>query len=93
MTPEQFCYWLRGFFELEDADNLSESRPRLKLEESRTDMIRKHLQSVFDNKIMSPQITQPVPGGTGAPYIQPTYTVTCRAEPPNIIPIVSEFIC
>lgn len=38
MTPEQFCYWLQGYYELtNDTDRLSQ----------RDHIIRDHLQTVF----------------------------------------------
>lgn len=50
MTSRDFCYWLQGFFELE------ESGPKppeyaLTLNSSQTDMIRKHLAMVFKHEI------------------------------------------
>lgn len=44
MTPEQFCYWLRGHFELGDLHVLTEKQ---------VIKIKAHLDSVFDNKIDS----------------------------------------
>lgn len=41
MTPEQFCYWLQGYFELSpDTDRLSQ----------REHIIRDHLKTVFEKK-------------------------------------------
>lgn len=44
MTPDQFCYWLQGFFELcpkTDATGLI-------LNLQQTNMVREHLDLVFD---------------------------------------------
>lgn len=41
MTPEQFCYWLQGYFELS-----SEERPQLYAEQTR--IVRDHLALVFE---------------------------------------------
>jgi hypothetical protein len=41
MSPEQFTYWLRGFFEISDTNNLSEKQVQI---------IRDHLNLVF-NKV------------------------------------------
>lgn len=38
MTPEQFCFWLHGFFELTGRDDLSEAQVK---------MVREHLDLVF----------------------------------------------
>lgn len=38
MSPEQFVYWLQGFFEMTDADSLSKKQVR---------MIKEHLGLVF----------------------------------------------
>lgn len=44
MTPENFCYWLRGWFELNSTLNKGlETDPTLK-------MIDEHLSSVFKPK-------------------------------------------
>lgn len=39
MTPENFCYWLQGYFEIEEPDFLSKGQIR---------MIRDHLSLVFN---------------------------------------------
>lgn len=41
MSPEQFTYWLKGFFEISDTNNLSEKQVQI---------IRDHLDLVF-NKV------------------------------------------
>lgn len=41
MTPEQFAYWLQGFFELSDPSALSGSQ---------VDIIREHLKTVFEKR-------------------------------------------
>lgn len=41
MSPEQFTYWLKGFFEISDTNNLSEKQVQI---------IRDHLDFVF-NKV------------------------------------------
>lgn len=40
MTPEQFCYWLQGYFELEKPKTINFARMAL---------INRHLQTVFKN--------------------------------------------
>lgn len=40
MTPENFCYWLQGFFEIQDISNIVLSKKQV-------DIIREHLQLVF----------------------------------------------
>lgn len=44
MTPENFCYWLQGFFELHDPSKLTEEQ---------VGMIKEHLQLTF-NKVTGP---------------------------------------
>ena len=43
MTPENFVYWLQGFFELTENDTQQ-------LDERKVQIIRDHLQLVFDKK-------------------------------------------
>lgn len=49
MTPEQFVYWLQGFFEISEVDlnkkNMSET-----LSIQQVQVIRDHLKSVFDKQ-------------------------------------------
>lgn len=42
MTPEQFCYWLNGHFDLAGDNKLSEEQVKV---------IRDHLDMVFDKKV------------------------------------------
>jgi len=42
MTPEQFCYWLNGHFDLSDFDALTPKQVKV---------IREHLDMVFDKKV------------------------------------------
>jgi len=44
MTPENFCYWLQGYFEI-NAAYLAQG-----LDAAQTEMIREHLQLVFDKQ-------------------------------------------
>lgn len=82
MTPDQFCFWLQGLFEL---------CPELKsLTETQVKMIRDHLNYVFEGKPMaistSSAILHPSAGsvsgggsiavGTG-PYDHTTITTVC----------------
>lgn len=55
MTPENFTYWLQGFFEILEAG--PKTAERLTLTADQTEMIRKHLKSVFSEKIMNTGIT------------------------------------
>lgn len=40
MTPEQFCYWLQGCFEINDSNELTEKQVQV---------IRNHLNLVFEH--------------------------------------------
>jgi len=48
MTPEQFIYWLQGFFELSDAVSLTEKQVKI---------IKEHLEYVFTKGHLTQQIT------------------------------------
>ena len=50
MTPENFCYWMKGFFELLEAGPKTPEKLVLTIEQ--VEMIQKHLKSVFEEKIM-----------------------------------------
>lgn len=71
MTPEQFTYWLRGFFELLAVG--PKTSEKLVLTAEQVEMIDKHLTSIFQSTVMSlsghPVITYSTP--------MPPYTVTC----------------
>lgn len=58
MTPENFCYWLQGWFELNTTIDHREGASKETLA-----MIGKHLDSVFDAKIMkeNPKTVAPIP--------------------------------
>ena len=73
MNPEQFVYWLQGYFELtDDTDRLSK----------RERIIRDHLNEVFEKQ--TPNQTQPyvtpletTPSGTGKPPCLIDQTTIC----------------
>jgi len=44
MTPEQFCYWLNGHFDLSETETLSEAQVKV---------IKEHLALVFNKKAPS----------------------------------------
>ncbi len=77
MTPEQFTYWLQGFFEITENPTLSPKQIKI---------IKDHLELVFDKKTPSykqPNTTQPMwqePHITNPPYTPPVppYTITCE---------------
>jgi hypothetical protein len=45
MTPENFCYWLQGYFEVQDPTNAGCDD----LDHEQVGMIRKHLALVFEH--------------------------------------------
>lgn len=55
MTPEQFCYWLQGFCEIRDKEQVG-------LSEKEWDIIKDHLQEVF--KKVTPSYTTTAIDGT-----------------------------
>lgn len=48
MTPENFCYWLRGFLELTEKDNLT-------LDSNQVHIISKHLRLVLADVTSEPE--------------------------------------
>ena len=52
MTPEQFTYWLQGFVEIREAEQVG-------LTEREWDIIKDHLKTVFHK--VTPTYIQPVP--------------------------------
>ena len=57
MTPENFCYWLKGIFEIQHAGlDANEKRP-IKLTEAQIEMIDQHLGYVFSRTtIVAPEM-------------------------------------
>ena len=52
MSPENFCYWLKGYFEIAEAgDNDGKARPIEELSRHEVRMIKQHLDYVFRPKI------------------------------------------
>jgi hypothetical protein len=65
MTPENFCFWLQGLFELEDPKQLTESQTKL---------VKEHLELVFttiapqekrDSKSLADLLTPSTSGSIG----------------------------
>lgn len=59
MTSRDFCYWLQGYFELNDL--VSNKPGEDPITPKQADMIRKHLAMVFKHEIdplMGPQMHQ-----------------------------------
>jgi len=48
MTSRDFCYWLQGFFEIEDESNQPE---KVSLNPKQVEMIKRHLSLVFKHEI------------------------------------------
>jgi hypothetical protein len=66
MTPEQFVYWLQGFVEIREKQEIG-------LTEREWDIIKDHLKTVFHKA--TPTYTPPfsVPNGTSnPPYFDPS---------------------
>jgi hypothetical protein len=72
MTPEQFCYWLRGIFEIQQAGlDLNEKRS-IKLTEAQIAMIDDHLNSVVSATIGSPLVMPDYMSLPPLPYVNKT---------------------
>jgi len=65
MTPEHFCYWLQGYFELCEEDNLTKEQIK---------MIREHLNLVFKHDIISSY------GYGENPVSYPRFPITCGMD-------------
>lgn len=74
MTPENFCYWLQGLFELQ---------PDLKsLTPEQIAMIRQHLMYVFDGKVAVPlPVINPI-----YPNLQPQFEPPIFTPHPQFLP-------
>lgn len=62
MSPESFCYWLKGWFELNDAHGFDRFEPSIEC----VDTIKAHLDLVFVN-VTKPAI--PVQTEKSSPFI------------------------
>ena len=63
MTPEQFCYWLQGYFELAqrpESDGLSPAQAKT---------IREHLGLVFGHAAVPQQFTTTAPDSHGNGFL------------------------
>ena len=60
MTPQEFCYWLNGHFDLNPKDELTEDQ---------VTCIRDHLATVFDQQIKP--VKEPI--GWPEPFKQPIF--------------------
>ena len=47
MTPENFCYWLKGIFEIQEAGIDKNEKRSIKLTDAQLAMINEHLGYVF----------------------------------------------
>ena len=78
MTPEQFCYWLQGFNEIRDKEQVG-------LSEKEWDIVRDHLQEVFRKVTPNYVVTT-----TGTDYFQKDGGFTI---PPTTFPNQHTIIC
>ena len=95
MTPEQFAYWLQGYFEISN---------NKKLDNKQIQIIKDHLKLVFDkktpernNNINTTKFVEiPYRPFPHTPFIEPgpgvvDYTITCSSDTNE--PDFSDFIC
>ena len=59
MTPEQFCYWLQGYFEISGGGNITAKRRAV---------IEEHLQLVLNKQTSKPDIK-------GKTYVRETFVI------------------
>lgn len=52
MTPENFCYWLKGIFEIQEAGINESQEVQRKLTEAQVRMISQHLNYVFHKPVV-----------------------------------------
>lgn len=50
MTPENFCYWLKGIFEIQEAGLDKNEKRSIKLTDAQLAIINEHLGYVFQSK-------------------------------------------
>lgn len=67
MTPENFTYWLKGFFEMTDAETLSKEQ---------TKMIKEHLDLVHRKETL-PLFTPNEKINPGPNPLMPPYDLIC----------------
>jgi hypothetical protein len=53
MTPENFCYWLKGIFEIQEAGLDKNEKRSIRLTEAQIEMINTHLNYVFQPKVIA----------------------------------------
>jgi len=53
MTPQEFCYWLQGYFEVSGNETLTPEQVK---------MVKEHLQLVFRKETVSVVVKMPEPG-------------------------------
>lgn len=58
MTAENFCYWLKGIFEIQEAGLDKNEKRSMKLTEAQIEMINQHLGYVFAKPIILPESDQ-----------------------------------
>ena len=63
MTPEQFCYWLNGHFDLSDNNKLSEEQVKV---------IKEHLGLVFEQKVKGINLFEGLRPSVSIPQFYPT---------------------
>jgi len=62
MTPEQFCYWLNGHFDLSDTNTLSEEQVKV---------IKEHLELVFNKKVAGINLFENIRTNKPSFYLSP----------------------
>lgn len=68
MSPEQFAYWLQGFFEMRDADPESASKP---LSPEQVKVLREHLGKVLKH-VPTKELVATLEQTAPCPFILPT---------------------
>jgi len=101
MKPEQFCYWLQGFFEISETEDLSTKQ---------VSMINEHLQLVFTKvtggssggsggggqQITPGRSIYNTPTGKGVmscsvePVVEGPFNLTCGMPPEQEVPELDE---
>lgn len=87
MTPENFCYWLRGYFEIHGNRPCKDPDSRWDLNDSQIDMINKHLESVFTPTIM------PSAPKTQKDFSMPSPMINCSSSSSTSKHFGGETIC
>lgn len=77
MTPRDFCYWLRGYFELNDASSARNPKEQEELSNIQIGEIKRHLDLVFNNEKLLTDARPMEQTETGLVWWNPDVPMSC----------------